>query len=312
MLKVRIIPILSNGRLPDTTTAGLAPYRELLAAMYPVSGVEFTVGAQLSAPYPVDWSGTLDQVRARGQAGAPGADVYYYGLHKPTDTFRQFCGGGCTAGIGYVGGATNSGTRVSIGIGFPDGGGSPNTMAHEVGHNHGRNHAPCVPQGSSISGVDNSFPYSGGAIGVWGYDQRTKALLNPSGVSDIMGYCNNKWISDYTYDALVTRVAAVNGANDFYVDPSLLAEWRVLLVDSLGPRWGVPIDELVPPSGTAEIAEVYDDTGAVIEHVVVYRNEIPDIGAASLQVPKPKPGWYAIRVSGTTPHPFAAPELQAQ
>ena len=51
-----------------------------------------------------------------------------------------------------------------------------------------------------------------------------------------MGYCNNKWISDYTYQALVNRVAAVNGAQDQIFSAQALSTWRVLLLDQRGPR----------------------------------------------------------------------------
>jgi hypothetical protein len=302
-LKVRVVPILSNNSAPDTSEAGLKPYKDLMEAMYPVASVEVSVATQISANYPIDWNGTLDAVRAKRQQDAPPADVYYYGLLKPTATFRDFCGNGCTAGIGFVPSQNDASRRVALGIGFADSQ-SAATMAHEVGHNHGRNHAPCVPQGGSISGVDGNFPYSGAAIGVWGYDQRTKMLVNPAGdsrngiVTDIMGYCNSKWISDYTYDGIVGRVAFVNGAQSSYVNPDVLDTFRVLLLDAAGPRWGIPIDELTPPSGTAEVAEMLGADGGVIEYALVYRTLVSDIDAASIMVPAPRRGWKAVRIAG--------------
>ncbi len=179
-------------------------------------------------------------------------------------------------------------------------------MAHEVGHNHGRNHAPCVPQGGSISGVDNNYPYSGGNIGVWGYDPSKQSLINPNGVTDIMGYCNTKWISDYTYDGLVNRVAAVNGAMDAYVNPDVLDRFRVLLLDAFGPRWGIPIDELVPPAGTAEVAEMLDAGDNTLEYALVYRTEVSEIDAYSIMVPEPRRGWVSVRLAGEKPLKFAS------
>jgi len=131
--------------------------------------------------------------------------------------------------------------------------------------------------------------------------------VNPSGVTDIMGYCNNQWVSDYTYDGFVNRVAFVDGAQRVVVNPDALARWRTLLLDSRGPRWGLPSEALEPPAGSPEVAEVFDDHGDVVDYVTVYRTEVSDIGAASIMVPEPQPGWYAIQVNGATPHPFAAP-----
>jgi hypothetical protein len=303
-LKVAMVPFTCNSRTADTTETALAPYKDILVAMYPVSGVEFTVTDPISTAYPVDWNMALNQVRSKRQADAPASDVYYYGLLKCTDTFQQFCQGGCTAGIGFVGSASQAQTRASMGIAFT-GSQAPATMAHEIGHNHGRNHAPCVPNGGSISGVDGNFPHDGGNIGVWGYDSRSKMLVDPDGITDIMGYCNNKWISDYTYDGLVSRTASVNGAMDVYVNPDVLDRFRILLLDAFGPRWGTPVNDLEPPAGTPELAEMLDADGDLIEHSVVYRTEVSDIDAASIMVPSPRNGWAAVRISGTKALKFA-------
>ncbi|HEX6048527.1 MAG TPA: hypothetical protein VFZ21_04640 [Gemmatimonadaceae bacterium] len=66
--------------------------------------------------------------------------------------------------------------------------------AHELTHNFGRFHAPC----GGVGGPDPNFPYAGGTIGVYGYDVANNTLKLPSSF-DLMGYCSNPWISDYTY-----------------------------------------------------------------------------------------------------------------
>lgn len=304
ILKIRVMPFSANGMQPDTSETALNVYKAMFLAMYPITNVEFSVGAVLNASDDQNWTGMLDQVRAKRQSDAPTADVYYYGLLKPTATLREYCGGGCTAGIGYVpGSATQATQRAALGLAFADAT-SAETMAHEVGHNHGRNHAPCV-QGGSISGVDGSFPYSNGAVGVWGWDSRTSKLI-ATDRTDIMGYCNNKWISDYTYEGILKRVATVNGASANVIVPSELVQpWRVLLLDGRGARWGIPIDEPMAPAGTAEMAEILDASGQMIEATTVYRSEISDIGAFSFEVPAPEPGWHSVRVAGAAPLVFA-------
>jgi hypothetical protein len=305
VLKIKVIPMTANGLSPDTGDTALGVYKALFLAMYPITSLEFSVGSNVNVSDDQDWEGMLDQIRAKRQSDAPTADIYYFGLFKPTATLREYCGSGCTAGIGYVpSSATAASQRAALGLAFADAT-SAETMAHEVGHNHGRNHAPCV-QGGSIAGVDGSYPYSNGAIGSYGWDQRTSKLIAPDR-TDIMGYCNNKWISDYTYEGILKRVASVNGAptTSTIVPSELVHPWRVLLVGARGPRWGISIDEPMGPAGVAEPAEVLDASGQVIEMTTVYRTEISDVGAFSFEVPVPEPGWASVRVAGAAPIAFA-------
>jgi hypothetical protein len=300
-LKIKLIPVQANAMLPDTTTAALQIYQTLLLAMYPITTLDVSVGDAISVTDATDWSGNLDLVRAKRQTDAPADDVYYYGMLKPAATLRVFCGSGCTTGIGFVVGTARNAaaSRAAIGVAFADAP-SAETMAHEVGHNHGRNHAPCVTAGGTISGVDAAFPYAGGLIGVPGFDYRTMPIaLLPTTRTDIMGYCNNKWISDYTYEGLLNRVATVNGAQSVLISPEFVQPFNVLLLDAKGARWGVPITQPSAPAGEPETAEILDASGAVIDTIEVYRTEISDIGAASIEVPTPKPGWHSIRVLGS-------------
>jgi hypothetical protein len=304
-LKVRIVPIVANSRQPDTSANGLAPYSALLRAMYPVHSVEMTVAASVTTPYPLNWNTMLDQIRSRRASDGAAADVYYYGLVKPTDTISQYCGGGCVAGIGYVPlSATQASVRAAVGLGFADNT-SASTMAHEIGHNHGRNHAPCAP--GSIAGVDPAYPHPGALLGTWGFDPRNRTLFDPGRTTDIMGYCNNKWISDYTYKGLTERVAAVNSAFALVEDPELVLDWQVMLVEPPASRWGVPFGTPASPFGAAEPAEVLDESGNVIDRITVYRTEVSDIGSFTVLVPPARSGWHAVRVNGAAPLAFSAP-----
>ena len=305
-LKVKVIPLLSNGKLPDTSDTALATYRQQLMAMYPIDGVEFSIGTQLSIGFPVDWDGTLDQMRSKRRTENPPADVYYYGLLKPQDTFGAFCGNGCTTGIGYVGDANTAGYRAAMGVGYADRT-SAQTMAHEIGHNHGRNHAPCVPNGGSISGVDPNYPFSDGRTGILGYDSRTKVMMPADKSTDLMGYCSNVWLSEYTYGGITDRVALVNGNKAEFLNAAALNTWRVLLVGSKGPRWGIPITQPSLPEGTAITAHILDGTGALVADVSVYRTEMSDGGGASVLVPEPKSNWVSVQVPGSAALAFDAP-----
>ncbi|HEY0463436.1 MAG TPA: hypothetical protein VGC79_04465 [Polyangiaceae bacterium] len=297
-LKVTIVPLQANNKLPDTSDAALTTYRQQMLAMYPIDSITFTVAPALTIAYPVDWTATLDQMRAKRKSDNPAADVYYYGLLKPQDSFNAFCGNACTTGIGYVGDPKAPGTRAAMGVGFADRV-SAQTMAHEIGHNHGRNHAPCVPNGGSISGVDPKFPFPDGHTGIIGYDSRSKALLSDRG-TDLMGYCSNVWLSEYTYGGLTDRVALVNGNQLQVLNAAALQTWRVMLVGGgKGPRWGVPISTPSLAEGTAVTARVRDLAGNLLQEITVYRTEISDSDAASVLVPEPQPGWSAVELPGS-------------
>ena len=306
-LKITIVPFQVGTLLPDTSQATLDLYASQMMAMYPINAITFTVSDPIAVSSPVDWTSMLDQVRAKRTKDAPSADTYYFGLVKPAASLRVYCLSTCTAGIGFVVTNANQGSgRAAVGLGFADSE-SALTMAHEVGHNHGRMHAPCAPKGLTMTGVDSKYPYSGGVLGAWGWDGRSQILFDPAKATDIMGYCSTQWMSDYTYAGITTRVAAVNGGSAHLMLPETSSKWRVLLLDARGPRWGVPIEDEVAAEGEPETATIYDNTGGVLTQVVVYRTEIGDIPASMVWVPEPKPDWYAVEVTGAVPHPFAAP-----
>jgi hypothetical protein len=309
IIKIVVVPVVSNNITPDTTDATLEVYRNYLMAMYPTTDVQLSVGDPIDTSVPINWSSTLDQVRRKRQTDSPESDVYYFGFLKPADTLREYCRGGCTAGVGFVGDVRSGDTRVAIGLAYGDEQ-SAAIMAHEVGHNHGRNHAPCAP-GGQISGVDPYYPddsaHQGALIGTWGFDMRSRTLFDPSMSTDIMGYCDKKWVSDYTYNGFVDRVAAINGAPLQIAAPEMIANWQVMLVDTVGPRWSLPFHEPREAYGKAELAEILDQDGELIDYATVYRTEISDIGSASVLVPEPRPGWYYVRVQGSPPLAFSEP-----
>ena len=72
--------------------------------------------------------------------------------------------------------------------------GSVRTFLHELGHNFGLAHAPC---GDPL-GIDPGYPYSGGVLGLPGFDAGEDAWIAATS-ADLMGYCQGWWLSDYHY-----------------------------------------------------------------------------------------------------------------
>lgn len=221
-LKIVLAPIAygSNAVLPALTDKEIKAYTDGFQAMYPAPKVELTVRAE-----PIVWTKTvsaggsgwsqlLDHVAQVRLQDKVGPDVYYYAPFTPTPSFGQFCNSGCVAGLGLLGDAGDNYSRAAIGLAYGDAD-SIVTAVHETGHNHGRQHAPC-----QVPDADPQYPHKGGQDGVWGYNFVTKKLFPPT-TTDFMGYCQNVWISDYTFKGLFERIKLINGAQRVIVPEAL-------------------------------------------------------------------------------------------
>ena len=77
--------------------------------------------------------------------------------------------------------------------------GNTNTVAHELGHNHGQPHvAACGADG----GGNVMYPLPDGAMAVNGWSLSENALKSKAMFKELMGYCRPRWISDFMCDAL--------------------------------------------------------------------------------------------------------------
>lgn len=84
--------------------------------------------------------------------------------------------------------------------------------AHEIGHTLGRAHPSPSAASCGNSASDDAYPYTGGQIGpdnnTEGFDTGDSAFGVPRAIYpgktwfDVMSYCNNQWISDYTYQGM--------------------------------------------------------------------------------------------------------------
>jgi hypothetical protein len=82
---------------------------------------------------------------------------------------------------------------------------------HEIGHTRGRYHAEFCGAGGGAA-----YPYPSGRISpdltgngaIYGFDITTRAIYPPSW-KDVMTYCDNQWVSDFTYEGIRGYLAGV-------------------------------------------------------------------------------------------------------
>ncbi|MBK7922502.1 MAG: hypothetical protein IPJ95_02585 [Gemmatimonadetes bacterium] len=189
---VRFVPVKQSvNDLTGTVNAGnKAAFIETTRRMFPLGQVTADVRTTYTTDAPVyqandgnnGWGQTLGEVGAL--RATDGSTSHYVGIIQVTY-------GGGIAGLGYIGApASISWDKVSS---------APGVIAHELGHNFGRNHAPC----GNPSGPDPGYPYANATIGSWGLDLTGLTLKSPSGFVDLMSYCDPDWVSDYTYSAIL-------------------------------------------------------------------------------------------------------------
>jgi hypothetical protein len=265
-LRITLVPVQygadGSNRLPDLSAGQLAAYHDLFYGMYPAGEVEITVRDAVPwnsnvASNGSGWENLLSYIgQVRADDNAP-FDAYYYGIFSPSSSVNNYCGGGCVAGLGNIGGPNDAYSRAAIGLGF-SGTIATETAVHEIGHTHGRYHAPC----GGAAGTDPNFPYSGAKLGAWGYDVVTQTLFSPSNTVDLMSYCTPIWVSDYQFTALFNRIKAVNGASIFVPDELKNLTYDRARIDGEGQlHWLSPVTLEMPPSADPVDLTVESDAG---------------------------------------------------
>lgn len=229
-----------------------------------------------------NWSNVLTEISAKRSAdGAAASDRYYFGVVKVSYNSG-------VAGLGFVG--------FPAAMGWDYTSDAAEVFAHEEGHNFNRPHSPC----GGASGPDPNYPYtvalgypSDGVIGVPGWDvfASSNNLKNQNTFTDVMGYCNNQWISDYVYKSElnyratksfdVVSADVVNGTNP----PEGLLVWGRIEngTVTLEPAFKVPSTGVAPEPGPY-VWQANDALGQVLMTLPFAAPEVSDIPNTSVQI----------------------------
>jgi len=155
---------------------------------------------QAIGPEQSSWSTLLGKVNdLRNKNTSLPSDAHWYGMIPFKMAQGSICGLGQKPGY------------VAIGLvpvhheNLED---AADIAAHELGHNFNRGHAPC--------GVSDAapYPYADAIIGDYGWDWNFAAggkvpsypagYVVPKSSYDLMSYCQDEWVSEYTYRAILS------------------------------------------------------------------------------------------------------------
>jgi hypothetical protein len=180
-------------------------FLDYLHEQYPVQSVTL----DFRRDTPIQWNEPLTSLAQlwaplQEQRADENADpnVYFYALVNA-------CVGGIDGAGGIAAGIppdTKAAAfeRTASGLWISDTGFGYETLVHEIGHLHGRAHVFCA--GGDAAGVDPSYPYEDGIIGVWGFGIRLFQLHSPTATRDFMTYCTPTWVSDWGWSKAFNRI----------------------------------------------------------------------------------------------------------
>lgn len=195
-------------RLAPSDVGVIDGHRLAMEMQYPAQQVEITVHGEVAFGQSMaTGDAVLANVVELRAAEAPAPDVYYYGLLWPCDESTNY------GGLGYVPfeptSVAEAPYRAAVGIWYDF---APaftyQTMVHEVGHNHGRDHVACA---GNEGATDPNYPIPGGSIGVFGWGIHDETFRPPT-FADYMSYCPDGWSSTYAWNRTLPVIDALTVA----------------------------------------------------------------------------------------------------
>lgn len=197
-------------RVAPTDAATVDAYRRTMEMFFPAQSVEITVHPEVVYSQTMtNADAVLMHTTALRAAESPDVDVYYYGALFPCDASTNY------GGYGYVPfnpeSASEAPYRAAIGIWYDfDPAFSYGTMAHEIGHNHGREHVACA---GTEGTTDPAYPIPGGLTGMVGWGIHD-GMFRPSTFADYMSYCSQLWASPYGWSNTLAVLDALTELAD--------------------------------------------------------------------------------------------------
>lgn len=198
---VRLVPIRQNRTGQTGVAAGTL--LNTLKSVWPLGNVNVTTRNTIVMDYTLnsqsfdEWGYMVRDLELARRTES--SNMYYYGLVRVN----------YTSGVLGLAGGIPALSAVGIDEGTPFGAAEGRlTLAHEMGHTMGLRHAPC----GGAAGPDPAFPFTDGRSGTYGMDIASGNVVKVPSGTDIMGYCNNQWVSLYNYrNVLDLRARNPNG-----------------------------------------------------------------------------------------------------
>jgi hypothetical protein len=225
VLKLHLVPIVlaTNGNARTTVLPEhIAMYDSITRLLLPVGRVEVSIGDPIVSSADFFGQGgdtlqgdswffyhVLNDVDATRLKFPHLADRYWVGvIPRPAGATGSRWGG--MAFYGGIPADRGAMTRSQAMLGHdwrpPGVLNGAYTVAHELGHNFTRRHAPC----GGPAGPDPYYPVPGGGIGQWvtwttpfETGDSSRAPMLPTTRGDVMGYCNPRAVGVYTYSSIL-------------------------------------------------------------------------------------------------------------